>query len=137
VIEKKHQKDPKTPKASEQNPFIPPERAITTRNTAPSDFKEVELPAKKRKSRKEGGKSVTGSNSSSNENSGEETDHSWDSLCYLCKTKDKINRKLLLCEGFNKKTDKDGVRVKERCPKVSHIKCSNFIREPEDDWYCF
>lgn len=30
-----------------------------------------------------------------------DSQHSWDSICYICMTKDHGNRKLLICEGFS------------------------------------
>lgn len=61
------------------------------------------------------------------------TSHSWESICYVCRQKDKIPRKLLLCEGYDQK----GRRGKpKRCSKVSHIKCSNLLKEPAGEWLC-
>lgn len=59
--------------------------------------------------------------------------HSWESICYNCNVKDKLNRKLLLCEGFDQKTDDP---EKQRCTKVSHIKCAGLMREPNEEWFC-
>ena len=91
---------------------------------------------KKKKIRLEsanGDKAVTETKPEDDESVGEESNdnRSWMSICYRCNIKDRIPRKLLLCEGAA-----DGEENKIRCKNVSHIKCANFRRTPEDEWLC-
>ena len=45
------------------------------------------------------------------------------SVCFICEKRDRINRKLIICDSAE-------------CKRVTHLKCSGLKREPKGKWFC-